>query len=167
MCRIWTENSTLRGSTGATSIRIFCRILLPCPHFAQNVISASVDGTDYLPWIVNFVEIRSVLVRSEKMLAKYTEKYSDVGTWHRGRRRDNGAQWIHNSLGGTKQSITSVSETIRKPPLVKIQTALRTRGQSNLTKSASRGPIPRLGVTPGGRKLYHWIPGVGFPISIP
>ena len=39
-----------------------------------------------------------------------------------------------------------------------------TRGQSNLTKS---GPIPRLGVTPGGRKLYHWIPGVGFPISVP
>ena len=32
---------------------------------------------------------------------------------------------------------------------------LLTRGQSNLTKSASRGPIPRLGVTPGGRKLYH------------
>ena len=30
-----------------------------------------------------------------------------------------------------------------------------TRGQSNLTKSASRGPIPRLGVTPGGRNLYH------------
>ena len=30
-----------------------------------------------------------------------------------------------------------------------------TRGQSNLTKSASQGPIPRLGVTPGGRKLYH------------
>ena len=37
-----------------------------------------------------------------------------------------------------------------------------TRGQSNLTKSASQ-----LGVTPGGRKLYHWIPGVGFPISVP
>jgi len=42
-----------------------------------------------------------------------------------------------------------------------------TRSLSNLTKSASRGPIPRLGVTPGGRKLYHWIPGVGFPISVP
>ena len=27
---------------------------------------------------------------------------------------------------------------------------MQTRGQSNLTKSASRGPIPRLGVTPGG-----------------
>jgi len=27
--------------------------------------------------------------------------------------------------------------------------AMKTRGQSNLTKSASRGPIPRLGVTPG------------------
>ena len=35
----------------------------------------------------------------------------------------------------------------------------QTRGQSNLTKSASRGPIPLLGVTAGGRKLYHWIPG--------
>ena len=30
-----------------------------------------------------------------------------------------------------------------------------TRGQSNLTKSASRGAIPRLGVTAGGRNLYH------------
>ena len=30
-----------------------------------------------------------------------------------------------------------------------------TRGQSNLTKSASRGPIPQLGITPGRRKLYH------------
>ena len=45
--------------------------------------------------------------------------------------------------------------------------SILTRGQSNLTKSASRGPIPRLGVTPGGRKLYRWIPGVGFPISVP
>jgi len=30
---------------------------------------------------------------------------------------------------------------------------LVTRGQSNLTKSASRGPIPRLGVTPRGSKV--------------
>jgi len=28
------------------------------------------------------------------------------------------------------------------------------------------GPIPRLGVTPGGRNLYHWITGVGVPISV-
>ena len=34
-------------------------------------------------------------------------------------------------------------------------------------KVPHRGPIPRLGVTPGGQKLYHWIPGVGFPISVP
>jgi len=34
-------------------------------------------------------------------------------------------------------------------------------------KAPHRGPIPRLGVTAGGRKLYHWIPGVGFPISVP
>ena len=46
------------------------------------------------------------------------------------------------------------------PPTVQaltsyISSVYETRGQSNLTKSASRGPIPRLGVTPGGRKLYH------------
>ena len=29
------------------------------------------------------------------------------------------------------------------------------------------GLIPRLGVTPGGRNLYHWIPGVGVPNSVP
>ena len=34
-------------------------------------------------------------------------------------------------------------------------------------KAPRGGPIPRLGVTPGGWKLYHWIPGVGFPISVP
>jgi len=34
-------------------------------------------------------------------------------------------------------------------------------------KAPHSGPIPRLGVTPGGQKLYHWIPGVGFPISVP
>ena len=34
-------------------------------------------------------------------------------------------------------------------------------------KAPHGGLIPRLGVTPGGRNLYHWIPGVGFPISVP
>jgi len=34
-------------------------------------------------------------------------------------------------------------------------------------KAPHGGPIPRLGVTPGGRNLYHWIPGVGFPITVP
>jgi len=34
-------------------------------------------------------------------------------------------------------------------------------------KAPHGGPIPRLAVTPGGRKLYHWISGVGFPISVP
>jgi len=34
-------------------------------------------------------------------------------------------------------------------------------------KAPHGGPIPRLGVTPEGRKLYHWIPGVGFSISVP
>ena len=34
-------------------------------------------------------------------------------------------------------------------------------------KAPHGGPIPRLGGTPGGQKLYHWIPGVGFPISVP
>ena len=28
------------------------------------------------------------------------------------------------------------------------------------------GPIPPLRITPGGRNLYHWIPGVGVPISV-
>jgi len=34
-------------------------------------------------------------------------------------------------------------------------------------KAPHGGPFPRLDVTPGGRKLYRWIPGVGFPISVP
>ena len=34
-------------------------------------------------------------------------------------------------------------------------------------KAPHGGPIPRLGVTAAGRNLYHWIPGVGFPISVP
>ena len=34
-------------------------------------------------------------------------------------------------------------------------------------KAPHGGPIPQLWVTPGGQKLYRWIPGVGFPISVP
>ena len=41
---------------------------------------------------------------------------------------------------------------------------LKTRGQSNLTKSASREANSPVRGHPEGRKLYHWIPGVGFPI---
>ena len=37
--------------------------------------------------------------------------------------------------------------------LILIIIIIITRGQSNLTKSASRGPIPRLGVTPRGSKF--------------
>ena len=55
----------------------------------------------------------------------------------------------------------------QKIGLVKLVKLLWPLGQSNLTKSASRGPIPRLRVTPEGRNLYHWIPGVGVPISVP
>ena len=42
-----------------------------------------------------------------------------------------------------------------------------TRGQSNLTKSPSRGAHSPVRGHPRGRNLYHWIPGVGFPISVP
>ena len=44
---------------------------------------------------------------------------------------------------------------------------IATRRQSNLTKSASRGAHSPVRGHPRGRKLYHWIPGVGFPISVP
>ena len=40
----------------------------------------------------------------------------------------------------------------------------KTRGQSNLTKSAHS---PVRGHPEGGRNLYHWISGVGVPISVP
>jgi len=70
----------------------------------------------------------------------------------------------------TRQNISSNVFTLWYRAIILVFTtpnAMATRGQSNLTKSASRGPIPRLGVTPGGRNLYHWIPGVGVPISVP
>ena len=39
--------------------------------------------------------------------------------------------------------------------------------EKNRNGSCTNETIPRLGVTPGGQKLYHWIPGVGVPISVP
>jgi len=63
------------------------------------------------------------------------------------------------NVGSSKSSKLVIFGTSLK---AKYSGCIQTRGQSNLTKSASR-----LGVTPGGRSLYHWIPGVGFPISVP
>ena len=48
---------------------------------------------------------------------------------------------------------SSASDSLNLGHLLRLE--LITRGQSNLTKSALRGPIPRIGVTPGGRNLYH------------
>ena len=80
-CHIMPPHS-LRGSTGLTQIRIYCRILLPCPchNFAQNVITSSVGGSNYLPQ--NFTEICSVFVRSEREYRCWHE------TGHRDRHRD-------------------------------------------------------------------------------
>ena len=51
MCCEICEVIRFRGSTGFTSIRVFCRILLPCRwnNFAENVVSSSVACSDYLP----------------------------------------------------------------------------------------------------------------------
>jgi len=54
------------------------------------------------------------------------------------------------------QLILTVSDRVTpRSEIVRMFSFVQTRGQSNLTKCASRGPIPRLGVTPGGRNLYH------------
>ena len=63
---------SLRGSTGLTSIRSFFR--------PQYVISWSVGVSDWLP-PANFIEIRSVFVRSERK--------AHVGTGHRDRHQAN------------------------------------------------------------------------------
>jgi len=52
-------------------------------------------------------------------------------------------------------------------PFIRLSTLLKQEVKVIWQKAPHGGPIPRLGVTPGGRKLYHWIPGVGFPISVP
>ena len=58
----------------------------------------------------------------------------------------------------------------RRSPLRQLENPLTIEKQEVKViwqKAPHGGPIPRLGVTPGGRKLYYWIPGVGFPISVP
>ena len=81
--------------------------------------------------------------------------------------------WKHPSgeMGNSVVILLQIYEGICLPKIVEIAlhlTVIATRGQCNLTKSASRGGgIPRLWDTPGDRKLYHWIPGVGFPIIVP
>ena len=53
------------------------------------------------------------------------------------------------------------------PPSVRQHCELQQEVKVIWQKAPHGGPIPRLGVTPGGQNLYHWIPGVGVPISVP
>ena len=67
-------------------------------------------------------------------------------------------EWIEASahrVETVKSLIQQLCEWWHKNDRLLSSDTVLTRGQSNLTNSASRGPIPRLGVTPGGRKLYH------------
>ena len=72
---------------------------------------------------------------------------------------------LHDSIGHAIQGILrqKFSQNIFSSALAKNEQEVKVIWQ----KAPHGGPIPRLGVTPGGRKLYHWIPGVGFPISVP
>ena len=66
--------------------------------------------------------------------------------------------------------MTKIPECNSVTDLLKImsrRTKLKQEVKVIWQKAPHGGPIPRLGVTPGGQKLYHWIPGIGFPISVP
>ena len=63
-----------------------------------------------------------------------------------------------------RQQSTEQNQILRTGKLTNNKQEVKVIGQ----KAPHGGPIiPRLGVTPGGRNLYHWIPGIGFPISVP
>jgi len=62
---------------------------------------------------------------------------------------------------------TTVQRTAMVEFALELWVLLLTRGQSNLTKSASRGAHSPVRGHPRGSNLYHWIPGVGVSISVP
>jgi len=73
-------------------------------------------------------------------------------------------------------TLGSIQQTSRSEYGLTVEIRIRTRitfawAQQEVKviwqKTPHGGPIPRLGVTPRGRNLYHWHPGVGFPISVP
>ena len=70
------------ASTGLTSIRIFCRILFPCPwyNFTQNIISSSVLGIDY------FLQMSS---KSVHPVFVQSERNADVDTYGTSGQREN------------------------------------------------------------------------------
>ena len=71
--------------------------------------------------------------------------------------------WIWRCFLQQRQKSLAVKSSAR----IRIPTQFQQEVKVIWQKAPHGGPIPRLGVTPGGRKLYHWIPGVGFPISVP
>ena len=68
-----------------------------------------------------------------------------------------------NSVCKNEKKIIKIGQYLRKLGLCPNEQEVKVIWQ----KAPHGGPIPLLGVTPGGRKLYHWIPGVGFLISVP
>ena len=115
---------------------------------------------------------RNGLARSDSMLADgyrgllaYGQRGSprglaDVGTGQTSGRSTGRTMWEHNApaAGCACCAYPAVQRH-------RIQTEQEVK--VIWQKAPHGGPIPRLGVTPGGRNLYHWIPGVGFPISVP
>jgi len=72
----------------------------------------------------------------------------------------------HYTFHFTSKSTTSTGCTKTSTPLM-IFANFQQEVKVIWQKVPHGGPIPQLGATPGGRNLYHWIPGVGVPISVP
>ena len=88
--------------------------------------------------------------------------------------KDKQTQMINNYFTGRRRGeMTNVTEKNKHHIVTCWRTSLLRYSDDKQVvkviwqKAPHGGPIPRLGVIPGGRKLYHWIPGVGFPISVP
>ena len=87
--------------------------------------------------------------------------YTNIYAVHHGRQT---SMYITIFMAETKcEEQLSSANTLHYPSLQIAKQEVKVIWQ----KAPHGGPIPRLGVTPGGQKLYHWIPGAGFPISVP
>jgi len=75
----------------------------------------------------------------------------------------------HNTVSGKATGYKQVIGDDTKAAARQSQNCIKNKQEVKVIwqKAPHGGPIPRLGVTPWGRKLYHWIPGVGVPISVP
>ena len=132
--------------TCAASVSGLRESRIPC-----QALTAKLDGRAYIPMQTDWQLNANLPTGTQAEFIRSTQRVRGASS--------PGTVWRMTSVRITRQQWWAISQ-FKSQIVFRTECIVKQEVKVIWQKAPNGGPILRLGVTPGGRKLYHWIPGV-------